>query len=174
MINILSLNNDLINEIKVKNMDDANIYRKCGYKNTNDFIKLYSENYKNNVLEIWGKNKGLQKYKNTHTIFDILKISAFGKCVIILKSDNGNFISITNTILKDFFLVNFNKQLNISGGENEQETFEEETFEKETTIETKQSTKTSTKQNIEKDESDNESDNSELSYDLYNYSDDEN
>ena len=153
MINILSLNNDLINEIKVKNMDDANIYRKCGYKNTNDFIKLYSGNYKNNVLEIWGKNKGLQKYKNAHTIFDILKIGAFGKCVIILKSDNGNFISITN-----------------SGSENEQETLEQETYEKETKIETKQSTK----QNIEKDESDNESDNSELSYDLYNYSDDEN
>ena len=75
MINILSLNNDLINEIKVKNMDDANIYRKCGYKNTNDFIKLYSGNYKNNVLEIWGKNKGLQKYKNAHTIFDILYLS---------------------------------------------------------------------------------------------------
>ena len=170
MINILSLNNDSINEIKVKNMDDANIYRKCGYKNTNDFIKLYSGNYKNNILEIWGKNKGLQKYKNAHTIFDILKIDAFGKCVIILKNNNENFISITNTILKDFFLVNFNKQLNISGSENEQETLEQETYEKETKIETKQSTK----QNIEKDESDNESDNSELSYDLYNYSDDEN
>ena len=50
MVNILSLNNDSINEIKVKNMDDANIYRKCGYKNTNDFIKLYSGNYKNNVI----------------------------------------------------------------------------------------------------------------------------
>ena len=173
MINILSLNNDSINEIKVKNMDDANIYRKCGYKNTNDFIKLYSGNYKNNVLEIWGKNKGLQKYKNAHTIFDILKIDAFGKCVVILKNDNGNFISITNTILKEFFLVNFKKQLNISGSESDKETFEEETK-----IETKQSTNTSTntstKQNTEKDESDNESDNSELSYDLYNYSDDEN
>tara|TARA_B110000261_G_scaffold163715_1_gene210537 strand:- start:46 stop:543 length:498 start_codon:yes stop_codon:yes gene_type:complete len=164
MINILSLNNDSINEIKVKNMDDANIYKKCGYKNTNDFIKLYSGNYKNNVLEIWGKNKGLQKYKNTHTIFDILKIDAFGKCVVILKNDNGNFISITNTILKEFFLVNFKKQLNISSSESDKETYEEETE-----IETKQSTK----QNIEKDESDNESDNSELSYDLYNYSDDE-
>ena len=173
MINILSLNNDSINEIKVKNMDDANIYKKCGYKNTNDFIKLYSGNYKNNVLEIWGKNKGLQKYKNAHTIFDILKIDAFGKCVVILKSDNGNFISITNTILKEFFLVNFKKQLNISSSESDKETYEEE----ETKIETKQSTNTSTntstKQNIEKDESDNESDNSELSYDLYNYSDDE-
>ena len=169
MINILSLNNDSINEIKVKNMDDANIYKKCGYKNTNDFIKLYSGNYKNNVLEIWGKNKGLQKYKNAHTIFDILKIDAFGKCVVILKNDNGNFISITNTILKEFFLINFKKQLNISSSESDKETYEEE----ETKIETKQSTNTSAKQNIEKDESDNESDNSELSYDLYNYSDDE-
>jgi hypothetical protein len=186
MINVLSLFTDSINEIKVKNMDEANIYKKCGYKNTNDFVKLYSENYKDNVLEIWGKNKGLQKYRNTNPVFDILKVDAYGKCVVIFKDEKGDFISITTVILKEFMLVNFQKQIDI-GGESvqmEEETLEAETLEAETDPETKSKAKSKPKPttlpaqepNIEKEEeaeSDYDSDNSELSYDLYNYSDDE-
>ena len=40
MINCILIQNNQINEIKVKNLTDDIIYKKCNFKNNTDFKKL--------------------------------------------------------------------------------------------------------------------------------------
>ena len=55
MINCILIQNNEINEIKVKNLTEDSIYKKCNFKNNSDFIKIKTWNYENNIIELWGK-----------------------------------------------------------------------------------------------------------------------
>ncbi len=65
MISCLLCDNEKFNTVKVKNLTEDNIYRKCNYKTDVDFNKIVTLEYNKNLLEVWGKTKGkLELNKN--------------------------------------------------------------------------------------------------------------
>ena len=41
MISCITFKNDVFKQFKIKNVDEENIFKKCGYKSSNNFHKLY-------------------------------------------------------------------------------------------------------------------------------------
>ena len=52
MINCILIQNNEINEVKVKNLTEDSIYKKCNFKNDTDFSKLKIWNYDNLSIEL--------------------------------------------------------------------------------------------------------------------------
>ena len=181
--------NSSIDEIKVKKMTADNIYKKCNYKNSDDFSLVSSWNYNSDIIELWGKTKGNSKnivdsINNINIDKFIVNIKIYGKCIFVMQNDNV-YKSLTLDMFNDFLKT-------IVQSESESET-ETESTDKKTLISEENSNKKINIENIEnientvnnlknslenglEIESDNESEysyNSELTYELYCYSDDE-
>ena len=181
--------NSSIDEIKVKKMSADNIYKKCNYKNSHDFTIVSSWNYNSDIIELWGKTKGniknvVDSINNINIDKFIVDIKIYGKCIFVMQNDNV-YKSLTLDMFNDFLKT-------IVQSESESET-ETESTDKKTLISEENSNKETNIENIEnientvnnlknslenglEIESDNESEysyNSELTYELYCYSDDE-
>ena len=73
MIKSILILDSSINEINIKNtnISDDILYKKCNMKNNNNFSKIFDWNYSNYRIELWGKNKGINKFKSS--LFSPLK-----------------------------------------------------------------------------------------------------
>ncbi len=170
MLKSIIISNEEINEIKIKNLTDDNIFKKCGYKNNNNFKKLYDWEFTNSItLELWGKEE-LKKLESKFSIFSKYNIKTTGKTLFLLRDNNENkFKPLSLTEFSNFFKLN-----NI-----EFENHDEETIESNIEVNSKiLNQKILTDKEIyEKEQCDNESHsslNSELTLDLYCYSDEDN
>ena len=166
-----------LNEIKVKKLTEETIYKKCNYKNNTDFMKLKSWNYDSNIIELWGKNKS--NYNNTKSDYILFKnnnIDVYGKSIFIMKNDDNKYLSLDTKIFTEFFSINENnEQVDLSTHtQEENEELDEDKELDEDEDEDEDEDNEDDQEEEEEDEDNYFSDNSELSYDAYCYSDEEN
>lgn len=178
MITSILYSNLNIDEIKVKKMNSDNIYKKCNYKTPDDFNLIASWNYNSDIIELWGKTKG--NIKNVITSINNINIDKFivntkiyGKCIFVMHNDNININdNINDNIYKSLTLDIFNDFLKtIIETDNVNSTILSEENIKDCNIKET----INEKQEIEEDDDNNSeySYNSELTFELYCYSDDE-
>lgn len=97
--------NGIIKETTVKNYDEAELYKKCGFKSPVGFEMAHAWSAKyNNVeytLSIYGKTKGKAGSENKYELPPPLdKTLFFGACVAILKTSADN--SVVNMSKTEF------------------------------------------------------------------------
>ena len=166
MLKSIVISNEEISEIKIKNLSQDNIYKKCGYKNDNNFKKLYEWEFNNsNFIELWGKEE-LKKSQSKFSIFTKYNINTSGKNIFISRNHQDNkFNSLSLTEFSNFFNLkdqddNLHDTTNNSNIEINNENLNQQIL--------------SDKEEITKEINDNNSEsslNSELTLDLYCYSD---
>ena len=155
MINCILIQNNEINEIKVKNLTEDSIYKKCNFKNDTDFSKLKIWNYDNLSIELWGKNKGFLNSLSNFELFKNNGLNIYGKSIFIMKNKESKYISLNKEIFNNYFnIINNVKSKIVEEISNECKNKED--------LDSK-----------EDDENSEYSYNSELTYELYEYSDDE-
>jgi len=155
MINCILIQNNEINEIKVKNLTEDSIYKKCNFKNDTDFSKLKIWNYDNLSIELWGKNKGFSNSLSNFELFKNNGLNIYGKSIFIMKNKESKYISLNKEIFNNYFnIINNVKSKIVEEISNECKNKED--------LDSK-----------EDDENSEYSYNSELTYELYEYSDDE-
>ena len=167
MINCILIQNNNINEIKVKNLTEDSIYKKCNFKNNSDFIKIKIWNYKNNIIELWGKNKGFSSSLSEFELFINNSINVYGKSIFLLKSNEDKYISIDKENFVEFLNLN-----------NDKKNEKIEDVENNNNKNDKNDKKDINDQNDINNEDKNSecsefSNNSELTFELYEYSDEE-
>jgi hypothetical protein len=182
MLYCITLKNTSFKEIKVKNIDSDNIYKKCGYKSNNNFKKVYVWDCgSTNVIELWCKEDNNVKTYNNHPLLVKynIKVNINNKCIFIMKN-GATYINLESTFFSKFFdlpeTVEFNSNEDIQGDTNEDTNEDINSCD----LKTLHSTNVSPLNDIlytnknNSDVLDNTSDtNSELSYELYCYSDEE-
>ena len=172
--------NSSIDEIKVKKMSVDNIYKKCNYKNSDHFTIVSSWNYNSDIIELWGKTKGniknlVDSINNINIEKFIVNIKIYGKCIFVMQNNNV-YKSFTLDMFNDFLKTIVQSE---SETINEKSIINKENSDKETNIENIENAVNNLKNSFENGleiESDNESEysyNSELTYELYCYSDEE-
>lgn len=105
MITCITLKNSSFKQFKIKNVDEENIYKKCGYKSSNNFNKLYTWKIDANThLELWSKVDALSKVFNQHIIFSKFSIvvNVNNKCIFLLKNNN-EYINLDSKLFNAFF-----------------------------------------------------------------------
>jgi len=153
MINCVLIQTNAITEIKVKNLTEESIYKKCNFKNNTDFSKIKDWGTKNFTIELWGKTKGFSNSLSDFVFYKNNSMNIYGKSIFLMKDTDGKYISITKDVFVDFFKINES---------------EEQTITVETTTKT-----TETKEDEDDDDGSENSYNSELACELYEYSDEE-
>lgn len=166
MLKSIIISNEKINEIKIKNLADDNIFKKCGYKNNNNFKKLYNWEFNNKItLELWGKEE-FKKPGSKFYIFSKYNIKTSGKTLFLLRDNNENkFKPLSLTEFSNFFKL-----------DNTEELVNESNI-KELNNENLHNKIIRDKEEVENSVNDNDSEtslNSELTLDLYCYSDENN
>jgi|TARA_B110000967_G_C18875463_1_gene557996 hypothetical protein len=162
MINCILIQNNEINEVKVKNLTEDCIYKKCNFKNDTDFSKLKIWNYDNFSIELWGKNKGFSNSLSNFELFKNNGLNIYGKSIFLMKNDEDKYISLNKENFNDYFNIINDVKSKIIDDENNESKNKEDLESKEI------------KENEENcDENSEYSYNSELTYELYEYSDDE-
>lgn len=162
MINCILIQNNEINEVKVKNLTEDCIYKKCNFKNDTDFSKLKIWNYDNFSIELWGKKKGFSNSLSNFELFKNNGLNIYGKSIFLMKNDEDKYISLNKENFNDYFNIINDVESKIIDDENNESKNKEDLESKEI------------KENEENcDENSEYSYNSELTYELYEYSDDE-
>ena len=160
MLNCIIIKHDEISNIKVRNLTEDSLYKKCGFKTDKDFHKILSLDFNSNFLEAWGKIDKTDKNKSNNIFLNKYNLNSSGKIIIILKNTDG-YISIE----KDEFIKYFNLNKEIKeDSEDEEET--EEQIDSSNLLSKK----------LKKDNQDNEDNislDSELTHDAYCYSDED-
>jgi len=170
MINCILIQNNNINELKVRNLTEDSIYKKCNFKNNIDFIKIKTWNYKNNIIELWGKNKGFSSSLSEFELFLNNSINIYGKSIFLMKSNEDKYISIDKDNFVQFLKLNTNNNNEVFNIENEEKLKE---------VNNKDNINKNAKNDLnidnysESSESSEFSNNSELTYELYEYSDED-
>jgi len=162
MINCILIQNNEINEVKVKNLTEDCIYKKCNFKNDTDFSKLKIWNYDNFSIELWGKNKGFSNSLSNFELFKNNGLNIYGKSIFLMKNDEDKYISLNKENFNNYFNIINDVESKIIHDENNESKNKENLESKEI------------KEDEENcDENSEYSYNSELTYELYEYSDDE-
>lgn len=177
MLYCITLKNTSFKEIKVKNIDSDNIYKKCGYKSNNNFKKLYAWDCgSTNVIELWSKQDNNVKTYNSHPLLVKynIKVNINNKCIFVM-TNGVAYINLESTFFSKFFdlpeTIEFNTNEDIQGDTNE-DINNGDLKPQDTNISPLNEILYTNKNNT--DVLDNTSDtNSELSYELYCYSDEE-
>jgi hypothetical protein len=177
MLYCITLKNTSFKEIKVKNIDSVNIYKKCGYKSNNNFKKLYAWDCgSTNVIELWSKQDNNVKTYNNHPLLVKynIKVNINNKCIFVM-TNGVAYINLESTFFSKFFdlpeTVEFNTDEDIQEHTNE-DINNGELKTQDTNVSPLNEILYTNKNNS--DVLDNTSDtNSELSYELYCYSDEE-
>ena len=168
MISCLLVDNENFNTIKVKNLTEDNIYKKCNYKTNVDFNKIMSLEYNENFLEVWGKTKGKMEY-NKNIFLKNNKLECYGKFIIILKDVTNKYLSLdSNEFFKYFNILN-----NTENTENTENTNKTNTNENKTDLLINEEKLKKLENNDDSNSEVSESNDSELSYELYCYTSDE-
>ena len=166
MLYCITFKNNCFKEIKVKNIDTENIYKKCGYKSNNNFNKLYEWVCpSNNNIELWSKeDSNVKTYNNYPLLVKYnIKVNINNKCIFVMKN-GANYISLENEFFSKFF--NLPETVEFNNNEDIGEHIVEENAEVHEIL--------NSNKNKNDDLLDTCSDtNSELSYELYCYSDED-
>ena len=162
MIKTILISDSYINEINIKtnNISDETIYKKCNLKSNINFIMIKEWEFNDNIIELWGKTKGIQKFKSSFDFFIKNDLNIYGKSIFIMKNKNKEFVSLIDSDFEHF--LNENNKISELNEKNNNISVEGERIE--------------TNEDNE-DNEDNESVKSlgsELQYEIYNYSSDEN
>jgi hypothetical protein len=176
MISCITLKNDTFKQFKIKNVDEENIYKKCGYKSSNNFSKLYTWTIDTSLeLELWSKVDSASKVYNQHSIFlkYAISVNSNNKCIFLLKSNN-NYTNLDGKYFNDFFdlkeVIETESHTNDANTANDADANSNDANANDVN-----SNDANTLKNLEKNLEKNEDIdvNSELSYELYSYSDEE-
>ena len=180
MISCITLKNNDLKQLKIKNVDEENIYKKCGYKTNNNFKKLYSWNINNDTLELWCKEEENIKKLNQHNIFTKygIKVNSNNKSIFLLKNKE-KFINLDSEVFSDFFNLKEEIEM-IKKNNNNEDNHDNLNNDNDNDNNNVINIKSLTKEEFANDFNnnlDNEDEeyeyNSELSYELYSYSDEE-
>ena len=101
MIKSILINDNKANEINMKtnNISEENLYKKFYLKNNNNFIKIETWNYDNKKIELWGKNKGINKFNNNNDNNDNdNNLNNNKKSNLLEESDDDEFLNDNNSI----------------------------------------------------------------------------
>jgi hypothetical protein len=177
MISCITLKNKSFKLLKVKNVSEENIYKKCGYKTSTNFKKIYTWDLDDKNIELWCKeDTNITKF-NEHSIFTkySIKLNINNKCIFFLKNKE-QFINLEIGIFNKFFDLKETIEINTDEIINDTN----ETNEINDTNDNLSSDINKTNELLNKllhnNNSENEESyeyNSELSYELYSYSEDE-
>ena len=105
MISCITFKNDVFKQFKIKNVDEENIFKKCGYKSSNNFHKLYTWKIDNTThLELWSKVDNLCKVFIQHNIFSkySINVNNNNKCIFLLKNAK-DYINLDCKFFTSFF-----------------------------------------------------------------------
>tara|TARA_Y100000389_G_scaffold198469_2_gene235028 strand:+ start:311 stop:799 length:489 start_codon:yes stop_codon:yes gene_type:complete len=158
MISGILIKNDEISCINIKNFTLDNIYKKCGFKSGDNFAKVYEWKYlDNSKIELWGKVQSNKSNTNNNTFLTSNNITIYGKGIILLNRDD-TYVSLSHEEFNSFFniITNSNNNEETIYNNNQQTIFNNNSLEL-------------TKQEVEYN-SDITTSDSELSFDLYEYS----
>jgi len=193
MISCITLKNSSFKLLKIKNVDEENIYKKCGYKSSNNFSKLYTWTIDSSLdLELWSKQDTTSKVYNQHSIFlkYSINVNSNNRSIFLLKNKD-NYINLDSKFFNDYF--NLKEVIETESHSNEDTNLQDHNIDNKTKHSKSQNntanaayaaninaanvnTNTNTLINVDKNNVDKNEDidvNSELSYELYNYSDEE-
>jgi len=199
MISCITFKNSAFKQFKIKNVDEENIYKKCGYKTSNNVNKLYVWKVDDSKeLELWCKVDSVCKMYSQHNLFlkYSINVNINNKCIFLLKN-NKEYINLDSKLFNEFFNL---KEVIETGSNNDDETDSSKTknikgqsANDSTNNSTDDSTNANTNANTNTNANISTNDisdalrsmdtnlnknedyevNSELSYELYSYSDDE-
>jgi hypothetical protein len=174
MISCITLKNKTFKLLKVKNVNEENIYKKCGYKTSTNFKKIYTWDLDDKNIELWCKeDTNITKY-NEHTIFTkySIKLNINNKCIFFLKNKE-QFINLDNDVFNKFF--DLKETIEISKDENTNDINETSDTNDNLSSDINKTNELLSKllHNNNSENEENYEFNSELSYELYSYSEDE-
>ena len=183
MLSCITLKNTSFKLLKVKNVTEENIYKKCGYKTSTNFKIIFTWNLDDKRIELWSKEDTNIKKYNMHEILTTysIKLNLNNKCIFFLRSKEL-FINLDTNTFNKFF--NLKEIIEISKDDTNDTSDTNEANDTNDTNDTNNNLSDAIKTNellnnllynkttSEIDE--NYEYNSELSYELYSYSDDEN
>ena len=181
MLHCITLKNTSFKEIKVKNIDNNNIYKKCGYKSNNNFKKLYAWDCgSTNIIELWSKQDNNVKTYNNHPLLVKynIKVNINNKCIFVM-TNGVAYINLESTFFSKFFdlpeTIEFNTNEDIQEDTNEDRNNGDlKTQDTNVSPLNEILCRNKNNTNVVDNVVDNVSDtNSELSYELYCYSDEE-
>ena len=112
MLSCITLKNTNFKLLKVKNVTEENIYKKCGYKTSLNFKKMYTWNIEDKHIELWSKEDiNIKKY-NEHSILDkySIKLNVNNKCIFFLRNKE-QFINLDSDTFNNFFDLKENIEL---------------------------------------------------------------
>ena len=185
MLSCITLKNTSFTLLKVKNVTEDNIYKKCGYKTSINFKKIYTWNVDDKTIELWSKEDTNIKKYNQHNILTkySIKVNINNKCIFFLKNKD-HFINLESDFFNKFF--DLKETIEISKDDTNSEHINNDNNTNNDSINTNSTyglEKTNDllnkllHNNNNTNTSENEDSfefNSELSYELYSYSDDDN
>jgi len=92
----------ILKEVRVKELNENELYKKCGYKKDNDFKKITTweilMNEKKIKVELWGKDNGKANTENKYDFPPPADVKLlFGTCCLIGKSNNCH-INLTKVL----------------------------------------------------------------------------
>ena len=100
-----------------KIIETDSLYKKCGFKKEDNFIKLFTYNSDNNILEFWGRTKGDSKNINTYNLAHYnFNDKIYGKFLCLIKNED-KYISFNEEYFKNIdskIYDIYNKNNNIS------------------------------------------------------------
>ena len=177
MISCITLKNISFKLLKVKNVSEENIYKKCGYKSATNFKKIYTWDLDDKNIELWCKeDTNISKY-NEHIIFTkhSIKLNINNKCIFFLKNKE-QFINLEIGVFNKFFDLKETIEINTDENTNDSnETNEINDINDNSTSDINKTNELLNKllHNNNAENEENYEYNSELSYELYSYSEDE-
>jgi hypothetical protein len=179
MLSCITLKNTSFKLLKVKNVTEENIYKKCGYKTSTNFKKLYTWNLEDKTIELWSKEDNNIKNYNNHNILITynIKVNINNKCIFFLRNKE-QFINLDSEIFNKFF--DLKESIEISKDDSTNEHNSNNTNDNNDIINSNINSDVTKANdllnNLLHNNSENEENfefNSELSYELYSYSEDE-
>jgi len=172
MLSCITLKNTSFTLLKVKNVTEENIYKKCGYKTSVNFKRIYTWDLGDKNIELWSKeDMNIKKY-NEHNIFTkySIKLNVNNKCIFFLRNKE-QFMNLDIDVFNKFFDLKETMEINNDESSNISNTNLTDTNLTNENL-TNELLNKLLHSNTENEE--NFEFNSELSYELYSYSDDEN
>ena len=176
MISCITLKNASFKLLKVKNVTEENIYKKCGYKTPVNFKKIYTWELDDKCIELWSKDDTSIKKYNQHNILSkySIKLNVNNKCIFFLKNME-QFISLDTDVFNKFFdlkeTIEFGKDDNNDVNDvNDVNDINENLT---SDINKTNELLSNLLHNNNSENEDNFEFNSELSYEVYSYSEDE-
>ena len=168
MISCITLKNTSFKLLKVKNVTEENIYKKCGYKTPVNFKKIHTWNLDDKYIELWSKEDTNSKKYNQHNILTkySIKLNVNNKCIFFLRNKE-HFINLETEVFNKYF--DLKETIEISKDDTD------DTNDVNLTSDINKTNELLNKllHNSNSENEENFEFNSELSYELYSYSEDE-